>query len=50
MALLFTLLVIAGFALKVSASAPGSRITEFWAWLCWLVASILWGVTQFGGA
>ena len=50
MALLFTLLVIAGFALMVAAKAPGSRMLELWAWIVWLVAAIIWGVSNYGGA
>lgn len=46
MALLFVILVLAGFGLMIGAHLPNSRLTELPAWICWGVASLVWAIPQ----
>lgn len=49
MALLFAILVVAGFGFHLAASLPIRGPMAVVAWTCWLIASVLWLAGEVGG-
>ncbi len=50
MSLLFTILVVLGFALMLTSRIPNTRMPEWPAWLSWFIASLIWAVPLLSSA
>lgn len=42
--MLFALLVLLGFILKLASCFPATRLPEWPAWLCWALSALIWAL------